>query len=289
MSLRRIAFFALVFSALPIAAAWSAQLSLSVQRPVEGQWQVFGLLSNNTDNDGLASLIVNITGTGDLGVATSTCQLPVGIHYWMVGQNVQSKYVGFTEFRSDGTYGIGIRAGQRTTALDQVVLTDVGYSAGSYPGDQTGQGLGPLQITWATPVLIASGTYSGTWGVFTAAIGDGQINVLNQNRDPNAVGQVHKIESVTSGAVQILHPGDAGGDNQVAFSDLSALATNWGQTNKTWADGDFNEDHTVNFPDLSILATNWGWSAPSPASVPEPASAAVLALGAVALLRRRKS
>lgn len=273
-------------SVLLAAAAPAAQLSLSVKRPSEGQWQVFGLLSNNTDNDGLASLIIDVTGSGELAIAGSTCQLPAGIHYWL-DNGVQSRYVGFNEFRSDGAAGIGIRAGQRTTALDRVVLIDIGYSAGSYPGDQTGQGRGPEWITWAAPVLIASGTYAGTWGTFTAAVGDGQVNVLNQNRDPNLTGQVHMIESVLAGQLQIFHPGDANGDNQVGFADLSAFASNWGQTGKTWADGDFTEDGLVAFLDLSILAANWSWTAPSPAPVPEPASAIILAFGALAMLRRR--
>ena len=289
MPLRRIAFFALVFSALPMAAAWSAQLSLSVQRPVDGQWQVFGLLSNNTDNDGLASLIINVTGNGELAITGSTCQLPAGIHYWLNGGQVQSQYVGFNEFRSDGTTGIGIRAGQRTTALDRIVLTDVGYAAGIYPGDQTGQNLGPEWISWTSPVLIASGIYSGTWGTFTANLGNGQVNVLDENRDPNLTGQVHKIESVLSGQLQIFHAGDATGNNTVDLIDLGALSTNWNQAGKTWADGDFSADGRVTLIDLGVLAANWGWSASSPSPIPEPASMSILALGAFALPRRRKT
>ena len=287
--LRTIAFFALVFSALPMSVARSAQLSLSVQRPATGQWQVYGLLSNNTDNDGLASLIINVTGSGELAITGSTCQLPAGIHYWLDGGGVQSQYVGFNEFRSDGSAGIGIRAGQRTAALDKIVLTDVGYSAGSYPGDQTGQNLGPTWIAWASPVLIASGTYSGTWGTFTASLGNGQVNVLDEARDPNLAGGVHKLESVLSGQLQIFHPGDASGNNTVDLTDLGALSANWNQTGKTWVNGDFTGDGSVTLLDLGILAANWNWSVPSPSPVPEPASASLLALGALGFLRRRKA
>jgi hypothetical protein len=273
---------------LLVSAVPAAELSLSVKRPSQGQWQVFGLLSNNTDNDGLASLIINVTGNGEVAIATSTCQLPAGIHYWL-DNGVQSQYVGFNEFRSDGSAGIGIRAGQRTTALDRVVLVDVGYSAGSYPGDETGLGLGPEWITWAAPVLIASGTYTGTWGTFTATVGDGQVNVLDQNRDPNRTGQVHRIESVLAGQLRIFHPADANGDNAVNLSDLGILSGNWGGTGKTWAQGDFTGDGAVALGDLGILAGTWGWSAPSPAPAPEPATLSLLGVGGLAVMRRRRN
>jgi len=56
-------------------------------------------------------------------------------------------------------------------------------------------------------------------------------------------------------------PGDANRDGRVNLQDLSALATNYGQTNltgDTWAKGDFNDDQAVNLQDLSILASNYG-------------------------------
>ncbi|QDU70628.1 dockerin type I domain-containing protein [Mucisphaera calidilacus] len=76
--------------------------------------------------------------------------------------------------------------------------------------------------------------------------------------------------------------GDANTDQAVDLLDLSALASNFEEVGKLWADGDFNGDGYVNLLDLSILATNFDQSK----AVPEPASVAVLGLMAAALRRR---
>jgi hypothetical protein len=160
-------------------------LVLTLQRSGWGQWQALGQLSDSNDNDGLSSLIINVQALGgNLGISSSTCQLPYGTHYWLDG-NVQSQLVGFTEFRSNGTNGTGICAGQKTTSLGQVVLTDVGYSAGSTPGDQTGQSLGPELISWSAPVLIASGSYSGLYGTLSVAVGARPRPLAARRRAPD--------------------------------------------------------------------------------------------------------
>ncbi|WP_428388020.1 hypothetical protein [Mucisphaera sp.] len=76
--------------------------------------------------------------------------------------------------------------------------------------------------------------------------------------------------------------GDANLDAAVDLIDLSALATNFGNT-AGWAGGNFNTDTTVDLIDLSLLATNFG----STAAIPEPAAISLLALGTLALGRRR--
>jgi len=52
--------------------------------------------------------------------------------------------------------------------------------------------------------------------------------------------------------------GDTNLDGIVNFSDLLALAQNYGQTNATWNEGDFNADGSVRFDDLLLLAQHYG-------------------------------
>jgi len=81
--------------------------------------------------------------------------------------------------------------------------------------------------------------------------------------------------------------GDADLDGAVSLSDLSVLAFHWDQAVAAgWADGDFNADEGVTLADLSILAFYWGAGTADPA--PEPGALALLAVGALALRRRRE-
>jgi len=187
---------------------------------------------------------------------------------------------------------VGIRAGQGTLEAESVVLPDVGFFPGSTPGDETGQGLGPETIDWTAPVLIASGSFTGEYGFIDVLVGDGQINVLDEGRDPGQPGQVHQIESVVEAHFQVLYPGDANGDNHVGVGDLSIMAGNWNHSGLTngYADADFTFDGAVTIGDLAVMAATWGWSAPAGAArtLPEPATVSLLALGAGALLDPRR-
>jgi autotransporter-associated beta strand protein len=100
-------------------------------------------------------------------------------------------------------------------------------------------------------------------------------------------------------------PGDSNLDYGVNFTDLVALAQNYGTTGgATWSRGDFSYDGDVNFTDLVTLAQNYGGSVPAAgaipgaavgfeadlaaafASVPEPAGLSALAIVGCLLARR---
>jgi hypothetical protein len=81
-------------------------------------------------------------------------------------------------------------------------------------------------------------------------------------------------------------PGDATLDGMIGILDLGELANNYGKDHCTWSQGDFNGDTLVNILDLAILANKYSTTG---ASLPEPATLAILGAGALLALRRRRA
>ena len=124
--------------------------------------------------------------------------------------------------------------------------------------------------------------------LFMTAMADGPYNIkfdLDRDGDVDADDHTLLIETELGTAF-----GDTDLDGDVDLSDLSTLAGNWDTAGAAigWSGGDLNGDRAVDIGDLSLLAANWGFPAAAAANVPEPATALLLAVGAPALLRRRR-
>ncbi|MEM7683073.1 MAG: dockerin type I domain-containing protein [Planctomycetota bacterium] len=121
--------------------------------------------------------------------------------------------------------------------------------------------------TFSTSFTLDLADHAGVFGA--ADLADLTVQVLATVGDPILVG-------------------DANDDGVVDLLDFDILSDNFNSTVIGGVgDGDFNGDGQVNLLDFALLADNFGASAPS--TVPEPASAALLALAAPALIRRRRA
>jgi len=144
-----------------------------------GTWQAFAQvdLVNGDANDGIADFIINVWGTNGVTVTSSINEAPKDL-VPATDPEFPNQF-GFWELHSDGLNGVGISGSQPTvygtipdSGKDTLVLRDIGINAGNKVGFT---GL----ISWAHPVLLASGTFSGTVGDLNVDVGDGTISLLD--------------------------------------------------------------------------------------------------------------
>ncbi|MHC4986063.1 MAG: PEP-CTERM sorting domain-containing protein [Planctomycetota bacterium] len=81
--------------------------------------------------------------------------------------------------------------------------------------------------------------------------------------------------------------GDFNLDGLINATDLAIMSPNFGTTGMNYGAGNANCDDLINATDLAVLAGNFGYIAPAGA-VPEPATMSLLAVGGLALARRRR-
>ena len=162
----------------------------------------------------------------------------------------------------------------------------------AYPGDNpitgpitnglytTAIGAGDLFLSFGSDV-VSAGTYSLLTLDFT---GSGDIT---------ASGLVAQLGALNDGLSAMTTLGNAGnvadfnGDGKVDLVDLDILGQNFGAgPGATMGQGDANGDGFVDLVDLDLLGQNFGFGTAT--ATPEPAAAAMLLLGGLGLVARRR-
>jgi len=97
---------------------------------------------------------------------------------------------------------------------------------------------------------------------------------------------------ITDGLVEYVTsalPGDANLDGVVDAADYIVLKKNFGTASGArYRNGDFDGDRDADWDDLQILTGNFGAGGLADGIAPEPASLGLLAIGAMAVIRRRR-
>jgi MYXO-CTERM domain-containing protein len=132
------------------------------------------------------------------------------------------------------------------------------------------------------------------WDAWVGIEGQWDLNldtlrlVAEENNVSGRIGEIRigsSLQDVLLISDAIPLPGDANSDGSVTDADYTIWADNYGAAGATWGMGDFNGDGEVTDADYTIWADNYGATG---GSVPEPVGTALVALGALAGLRRRR-
>ena len=154
---------------------------------------------------------------------------------------------------------------------------------------------GKLLLTW---VPVPGDSTSKFGGVYDLVVYNGrrtgQFDEVVSSLEAYIDGDISYDVDLGGGwkAVQItlrdLLDGDADFDGVVGYSDLAALIGGFGVQGAGWPHGDFDLDGQVGAADYILLKTSMGRSLSVPGGVPEPATLSLLALGGLAMIRRRR-
>ncbi len=176
-----------------------------------------------------------------------------------------------------GGTGIHVLAGldiqQGNDGTQDVDIADARLNV--YGGD-----LGTTQAAINGMLGVGDGLYSSQVDPPAAVT---EVLVVSQADDDDADTDLDHV------AVVATVNGDINLDRIVDAFDFGVLQGKWQQATTVWTQGDLNNDGIVDAFDFGVLQGNWQDSyVASGGVVPEPATMALLCLGAVGLLRRRR-
>jgi hypothetical protein len=254
---------------------------------------------------------INVTGgAANLGPVTGTGTLNVGdASASVTASGLQQSSVTITS-----TGQLTLTAGGATNSVNSLVIN----SGGVFNLTSTkliinyGGGFDPISTIAG---YIKSGYNGGAWN------GPGIISTTAQSKTNGlyygvgyADGKDGVVSGLPSGQIEVMYTllGDANLDGLVNAADFTILAANFNQPVTGWDQGDFNYDGLVNAADFTDLAANFNQSVsgadvsggdvaaldafaaanglplPTFANVPEPASAVIMAMAGLGMVRRRR-
>jgi autotransporter-associated beta strand protein len=194
--------------------------------------------------------------------------------------NLQDGYtntMSFTGAGSSALSGAGLYFDLGATTADKVELA--GAATVTNTNTFYFNALGSLAAGTYTLITAASGLTGGTFAIGTT------LPEYKLTLDPTDTAVYLNV------ALSIV-PGDTNDDKVVDAADFITLKKNFGAgpgAAGKEAIGDFNASGTVNWADLGILMNNMGKTGGgAPATTPEPATLGLLAIGALAIVRRRR-
>ena len=142
---------------------------------------------------------------------------------------------------------------------------------------------GNLNLSGATALDLSGGTNGG---YYTIATYTGSLTGTFSSVTPG-----YTVDYSHAGQIRVdasFVPGDVNHDGVVNGLDISLISSNWLATGANQADA--NGDGVVNGLDISLISSHWlqTGGAGSGASVPEPSTIVLAALGGLAWLVRRR-
>ena len=268
-----------------------------------GQYTIAGTSTDSLTLVGSGTMTMNANGTisapmvgsGGLTVAGTQNLTISGVNTYTGATSVNSGTLTLaTGAQITSTSGLSIAAGA-AVAMNSTGASDgitINYTAGNSPN-----------ATIRNEIIAGYNTKA--WNGTSATGGAINSATAAANNQKYAVGYADGADGVVTGLgstqekVMLTLAGDATLAGSVRLIDFTILMNHYGITSGAqWDQGDFNYDGKVNLADFTVFVDNYGQSlAVQPlfsvrtsrdAAVPEPSAGAVIVLGLVGLLLRRR-